>query len=273
MDGEVRMVKRIALIVGAFALLVPVGLAGLWVWGQMESSAVAQTSEGTSGYNPAQTITVVGQGSIQIEPDVARVSIGVETSAESVGTAVEQNEAKMALILAALEEVGMAALEEVGIAEKDIQTMHYSVQLERYPEPVPRAVGDEPGEPRPQYRVSNMANVTVRNMAKVGEVLDAVIEAGANNIWGVSFGLEDPAAAQADARSKAIADAEARAEALAELSGVNLGPVMSISEVLGGGVVPTPVLSVERAASGAGPISPGEVEVGYQVQVVFFIEP
>lgn len=261
----VRMVKRIVLVTGAFALLVPIGLAGLWVWGQMASSAVAQTSEGTSDYNPAQTITVVGQGSVQIEPDVAHVSIGVETSAETVGAAVEQNEAKMASIL--------AALEEVGIAEKDIQTMHYSVQLERYPEPMPRTVGDESGEPKPQYRVSNMANVTVRKMDNVGGVLDAVIEAGANNIWGVSFGLEDPAVAQADARSKAIADAQARAEALAELSGVSLGPVMSISEVIAGGVAPMPVLAVERAASGAGPISPGEVEIGYQVQVAFFIEP
>jgi hypothetical protein len=150
--------------------------------------------------------------------------------------------------------------------------MHYSVQLDRYPEPVLRAE-TESSEPVPQYRVSNMANVTVRDLDSVGDVLDAVIEAGANNIWGVNFGLEDPAAAQAEARSKAIDDAEARAEALAELSDVELGPVMSISEVVGGGIAPMPMMAAERAASGAGPISPGEVEVSYQVQVAYFIEP
>ena len=116
-----------------------------------------------------------------------------------------------------------------------------------------------------------MVNVTIRELDRVGDVLDAVIVAGANNIWGVSFSLEDPTAAQADARSDAIADALMRAEALAELSGVALGPVMSISEVVGGGPVPMPV-AVERAMSAAGPISPGELEVGYQVQVTYFIE-
>lgn len=258
------MLKRIGWVVLTFALLLALGLAGTWLWGQMASPAVAQTSGTSNGYNPAQSITVIGQGTFQSKPDVAHVSIGVETSAETVGGAVEQNGAKMSSIL--------AALKAVGIAEKDIQTMHYSVQLDRYPEPMPRA-GEESGEPAPQYRVSNMANVTVRDLAKVGDVLDAVIEAGANNIWGVNFALEDPAAAQAEARSKAIDDAKARAQALAELGGVELGPVMSISEVIGGGVAPMPMMAAERAVSGAGPISPGEVEISYQIQVSYFIEP
>jgi hypothetical protein len=261
---EVKMQKRIGWVVLALAVLLALGLAGSWFWGQMAGPVVAQTAETTSDYSPAQTIIVVGQGSSQSKPDVAHVSIGVETSAETVGEAVEQNEANMSSIL--------TALVEVGIAEKDIQTMNYSVQLDRYPEAVPRA-GDEASEPAPLYRVSNMANVTVRDLDAIGDVLDAVIEAGANNIWGVSFGVEDPAAAQAQARSKAIDDAKARAEALAELSGVELGPVMSISEVVGGGISPMPMVSVERAVSGAGPISPGEVEISYQVQVAYFIEP
>jgi uncharacterized protein YggE len=249
----------------ALALLVPVGLAAGWIFGQSTGPAVAQTSEETSNYSPVQTITVVGQGSVSTEPDIARVSIGMETSAETVAEAVAENEVKMASIL--------AALEGIGIPEKDIQTTHYSISFERYPEPLPRAVGDEEGQPAPQYRVSNMVNVTIRNLDSVGEVLDAVIEAGANNIWGVSFGLEDEVAAQAEARSEAVEDALARAEALAELNGVELGSVMSISEVISGGAIPMPVMAIERAAAGAGPISPGEVEVSYQVQVTYFIEP
>lgn len=259
------MLKRIVLVVAVMALLVPVGLGGFWLWGQMTSPAEAQTTETAPGYNPAQTITVVGQGSVRIEPDVAQVSIGVETMAETVSEAVQENEVKMTSIL--------EALAEAGIADKDVQTMHYSIQFERYPEPLPRVAGTESGEPQPQYRVSNMVTVTVRDLDKVGEVLDGVVEAGANNIWGVSFSLADPEAAQADARADAVADAQARAEALAELGGVELGPVMSISEVVGGGAVPMPMVAMERAASGAGPISPGEVEVGYQLQVTYFIEP
>jgi len=255
------MLKRIVLVGLAIALLVPVGLAGVWLWGQATSPAAAQTEE-PAAHSPAETITVVGQGSVRVMPDVATVSVGVETSAETVGEAVSQNEDLMTAIL--------AALKEVGIAEEDVQTMNYSIQLDRYPEPMPR-VEPSTEEVKPVYRVSNMANVTVRDLDTVGDVLGAVVEAGANNIWGISFRVDDPSTAQTDARSKAIEDAQARAASLAELSGVELGPVMSVSEVVG----PTP-LSVtavaERAVAGAGPISPGMQEIGYQVQVTYFIE-
>ena len=255
------MLKRITLVVVAVALLLSAGLAGVWFRDQGAGSAVAQTTE--SEYSPAQTITVVGRGSAGSEPDIARVSIGLETSGETVAEAVAENGAKMTAIL--------EALEAAGIDEKDIQTTHYSVQVNRYPEPMPRVAETEAGEPMPQYRVSNMVNVTIRDLDSVGEVIDAVIEAGANNIWGVSFAVEDSSAAQAEAQAKATADALARAESLAELNGVELGPVMSVSEVVGGGGAPVTVMAAERAA-GAGPISPGEVEVNYQVQVTYFIE-
>jgi hypothetical protein len=243
--------------------LVPAGLAGVWLWGQVTAPAAAQTEGEASGHSPAETITVVGQGSVRIQPDIARVSVGVETSAETIAEAVAENSTRMEAIL--------AALAEAGIDEKDIQTMNYSIQLDRYPEPMPRTEGTESSEVKPVYRVSNMVNVTIRDLEAVGNVLDAVIEAGANNLWGVSFSLDDTQAAQADARADAIADAQDRAAALAELSGVDLGPVMSVSEVVGGGPAPM-VVAVERAASAGGTISPGELEIGYQVQVTYFIE-
>lgn len=258
------MLKQILLVGLVMALLMSVGLAGFWIWGQVSTPVSAQAVDTDAEYSPAQTITVIGQGSVRIKPDVARVSIGVETSAETVGEAVAENESNMESIL--------AALKGLGIEEKDIQTMNYSIQLDRYPESLPRTESGS-GEPQPVYRVSNMVNVTIRDLDKVGDVLDAVIEAGANNIWGVSFSLDDPKTAQIDARADAIADAQARAEALAELSGVQLGPVMSVSEVLGSGPYPMPVAyAVESAAAGGGSISPGELEVSYQVQVAFFIE-
>ena len=102
------MLKRVLLAAVVVALLVPVGLAGVWVWGQATSPAAAQTSESASDLSPAQTITVVGQGTARIEPDIASVSVGVETSGPSISEAVQENEAKMASILAALEEAGIA---------------------------------------------------------------------------------------------------------------------------------------------------------------------
>jgi len=260
---EVRMFRRILLVVVATALLLSVGLAGVWLWGQLSSPAAAQTSEEAPGYSAVQTITVLGQGSVRIEPDIARVTVGVETSAETISEAVAENESEMASV--------MAALEAVGIAGKDIQTTNFSIQQDRYPEPAVLS-GSESGQAPSVYRVSNMVNVTIRDLEKVGEVLDAVIEAGANSIWGVSFSLDDLGVAEADARVDAMDDAQARAEALAGLSGVSLGPVMSVSEIIGGGAVPMQAIMVERAAAGGSAISPGELEVGYQVQVTYFIE-
>ena len=257
------MLKRVALVGIAIALILPLGVAGVLLWGQAASPAAAQSTESDTGYSPAETITVVGQGSISVRPDIARVSLGVETSAETIGEAVAENEAIMKSLL--------AALEEAGIDAKDIQTMNYSIRLDRYPEQLPQE-SSAPGEPQPMYRVSNMVNVTIRDLDSVGTVLDAVIEAGANDIWGITFAVDDPSQAQDEARAGAIEDALARAEALAELNGVALGPVMSVTEIVGSTPIAKGMALESAAAGGGGPISPGELEIGYQVQVTYFIE-
>ncbi|MBN1660403.1 MAG: SIMPL domain-containing protein [Anaerolineae bacterium] len=250
------MFNRTLLIVAAIAVLAVGMVAGAIAGGQ----AVAQTPE-TPALNPVQTITVIGQGSVRIQPDIARVTVGVETSGETIAQAVAENEAQMEAVL--------AALKAAGIADKDIQTTNFSISLDRYPEPLPSATGEQAA---PVYRVSNMVTVTIRALDRVGQVLDAVIEAGANNIWGVSFTIEDPAAAQADARTDAMTAAAARAEALATLAGVELGSVMSVSEVISSPGIVTE-MAYARDAAGGTSISPGEVEIGYQVQVSYFIVP
>ncbi|MCL7452394.1 MAG: SIMPL domain-containing protein [Anaerolineae bacterium] len=257
------MFKRVMLLVAVVALLVPVGLAGVWLWGQVSGPAVAQESTETE-YSPAQTITVVGQGSVRVQPDIARVSLGVETRADTISEGLVENGEQMEAIL--------AALAAAGIDDSDIQTSNFSISLDRYPEPFPQVEGAEGEESQPVYRISNMVNVTIRDLDTVGDVLDAVVEAGANNIWGVSFTLEEPSAAEAEARVDAIADAQQRAAALAELTEVQLGPVMSVSEIISGGSFPVSSV-VERAALAAdASISPGELEITYQVQVSYFIE-
>lgn len=255
------MFNRTLLIVATIAVLAVGMVAGAAVAGQVNEPALAQTPD-TPQVSPAQTITVIGQGSVRIEPDIARVTVGVETSGETIAEAVAENEAQM--------EAVMDALRAAGIADRDIQTTNFSISLDRYPEPMPATTEDNAAQ---VYRVSNMVNVTVRELDTVGEVLDAVIEAGANNIWGVSFTVEDPSAAQSDARVDAMTDAAERAQALAELAGVELGSVMSVSEVIGNNGFQSEVAYARDAAGGGTSISPGEVEIGYQVQVSYFIAP
>jgi uncharacterized protein YggE len=134
--------------------------------------------------------------------------------------------------------------------------------------PPPRMV---PPQGREFYRVSNTVEVTVRDLERVGPVIDAALAAGANNVWGVSFAVEKTDALEAQAREKASADAKARAEALAKQQGVSPAGVVSISEVFdNGGPFPMPMaMAVSRDSSGGTPMSPGEITFSTQVRVVY----
>jgi uncharacterized protein len=250
--------RRVGLVVLAVALLAGAGLAGAWLSGQRGSTVQAASPAAEAG----RVITVVGQGLARVAPDIAQVSVGVDTVAETVSDAVKESNSKMDAIL--------AALKALGIAEKDIQTQNFSISVEQGGgQPTPEGSA---ATARPKYRVTNMVTATIRELTKVGNVLDAVVEAGANNIWGVSFSVEDTKAALAEARGKAVVDAQARAQELAGLAGVQVGSIVSMSEVVGNNSYP---VAVERAfAMGAdsSSVSVGEVEVTYQVQVVFSLE-
>ena len=125
------------------------------------------------------------------------------------------------------------------------------------------------------YHVNNQVNVAVRDVTRLGDVLDKVAAAGANNVYGVSFSVADTTTLQSDARAKAFADAKARAESLAKLAGVSLGEVVSVSEIIGG---PNVMYDSPRMAAAAGlggggaPIQPGELEVNMSIQVTFAIK-
>jgi uncharacterized protein YggE len=197
-------------------------------------------------------------------PDVARVNVGVETEAASVQQAVADNKAKMTQLL--------DALKALDIADKDIQTTNYGVYTQRQPVTGPDGKG---GEGPTIYHVNNQVNVIVRDMSKLGDVLDKAVATGANNIYGVSFSVDDTSKLEVNARAKAIADAKARAEDLAKLTGVTLGDVVSVSEVMGGS---GPIYEGARASAamglggGGAPIQPGELEVNMSVQVTYAIK-
>ncbi len=205
---------------------------------------------------PAErTMTVTGRGTVSAKPDLAQLSVGVETLAATVGEASQQNNTRMAAL--------MAKLKELGIAEKDIQTSNFSINSERF---------TGKGEPSTdsQYRVTNMVQIKIRDLGKAGSILDAAIAAGANQVWGVGFTIEDRTALEGEARAKAMADAAQRAQTLAKLTGVQLGQIRLVDE--GGATEPIyGGMALGKGAAGTS-VNPGEVQLSYQVQVTYAIQ-
>lgn len=230
-----------ALVVLVCASLIPAGCA-----------RAAQLSPTPSLTEHA--LTVLGQGTVSASPDVASASIGVETVAPTVAEATRENSATMATVI--------ARLKEMGVAENDIQTAGYSISSQPEPAATPAGAG---------YRVSNVVQAKIRDLQQVGPILDGAIQAGANQVYGVTFSLEDRAAAEAQARAAAMDDARARAADLARLAGLQLGDMLAVSEV-----APTSVPVAQGAVGGAGgaqapPISPGETQVTAQVLIAYAI--
>jgi uncharacterized protein YggE len=206
-----------------------------------------------------RTITVVGVGKVSLVPDIAQLNVGAEDTANTVAEAKAKVDGQMAAI--------MAALKEMGIADKDIQTSNYSIYYEQ--QASPSSEGSSSAERRGVYHVSNTLLITVRDVTKAGDVLDTLVGVGANQVYGVSFTVSDEVKWQSQAREKAITDAKARAEELARLSGVEVGQVQAISEVIGSVSYP---VAAERGLGGGSAIVPGEQELSMQVQVTYAMQ-
>jgi uncharacterized protein YggE len=201
-----------------------------------------------------RTITVIGHGEVTAKPDALSTTLGVEAKAPTVAEAMRDATARMNAVI--------AALKGAGVAERDLRTTHLSVGFERQPE-----AGPEAG-PRGSYRVTNLVEVKIRDINVASAVLDAAVRAGANDVYGISFAVDDPAIFEMRARKTAMADARMRAESLADWSGVRLGPVLSISETVG--AVPRPMfVGHALRAEGGPPMEPGELRMTAQVQVVY----
>lgn len=243
----------------AMLALVLISALGLGLFGWLRTP-VAQAQDTTPA--GVRTITVVGEGQVSIKPDTAHATIGVEVIKPTVKEASAENKKVIATVL--------DALKKQGIVEKDIQTSGFSIFAERFGQ-------DGSGNAdQVRYHVSNNVMVVIRNLDKVGDVLDAAIEAGANNIYGVDFSLEDTSKIQSDARAKAIADAKAKAEDLGKLSGVTIGDVVSVSEVVGGNGAYyasnfAKATGVGMGGGSAVPVNPGELKLTMQLQVVYAI--
>ena len=235
-------------IVAALVAVLVVGAATLGaVLARPATTRAAQTTGGV-----VRQITVVGTGEVKAAPDQATVQIGVQTQGEAARDALTENNAKMAALI--------EQLKQLGVAEKDIQTSNFSIS--------PTYNND--GRVVTGYQVNNMASVTIRYVAAAGDLLDKIVSAGANTVWGISFGIGDPKALQSAARDAAIADARTRAEAMAKAAQGTVGQVLSISENIG--QVPQPLLmqgGAGAAAADSVAVAPGEQAVTAQVQITY----
>ncbi|MBE2232310.1 MAG: SIMPL domain-containing protein [Anaerolinea sp.] len=252
-------INRSQFVAGVLIAVLAIAALGVFVLGPSTHAAAQAQPAAAAAPSLPRTITVVGEGTVAVQPDVAQVQIGVEIKGDNAQEASAEAAATMDAILAALAQAGVAA--------KEIQTTGYNIWVEQ------RVGPDGAATDQVIYHVGNSVSVTVRDLEKVGDVLDAAIAAGANSIYGVNFSVDDTDEVMAEARRLAAADALARAQELAGLHGVALGEVVSVSEVIDGMAVPVyeSVNASMGLSSAAGPISPGELKMSARLQVVYAI--
>jgi uncharacterized protein YggE len=201
------------------------------------------------------TLTVSGDGKVTVVPDVARVYLGVSLTKPTVKAARDAAASTMTDIL--------VAIKALGIADADIQTTGLNLNTQYANGSSTRIVG---------YAISEQIQVTVRNLDKAGDVVDAATAKGATDVNGISFEIGDPAKAQNDARAAAVAAARDSAEAMAAAAHVTLGAVLSFADTAGS----TPIFygraGAAPAADTSTPVQPGTQDVAASVTVVFELD-
>jgi uncharacterized protein YggE len=227
-----------------FALLALVGIA---LTGVARAQQAPSASDGR--------VVVIGEGSVSVAPDYAQIGGGVTTRGKSVKEATDANSKLMLAVT--------SALVDAGIAQKDIQTSRFSIQP-IYVTPDPHGEAKLSG-----YSVSNQLNVTIRDIGKVGDVLDRLIAAGVTNVGNVEFLHADPSKILDQAREAAVADAKRKAEIYAKASGLKLGRVIWITESPDY-APPMPMMAKMSGGMPAPvPISAGEDSLSVRITVGF----
>ncbi len=205
---------------------------------------------------PAErTITVSGTGKVTLTPDIAYVSIGVNTQNASAKDAVAENNTQSQAVI--------TTIKGFGVADKDIKTTDFSI----YPQQQYDNNGKLTGV---LYVVNNIVYVTVRDLSKLGDLLDSSVSSGANNINSIQFDLADKTAALTQARQAAVAEASKQADELTKATNVGLGAVQSIS--YSDTTVPIVVqyAKADVAAPAASvPVQSGSMEISTTVTIVY----
>lgn len=254
--------KRTTIGIVVVLLATLLGAYGLVQLGD-SASLVSTTLAAENGIVSLQrqgTITVSGVGEVKADPDSALVQFGIENKAVTAKEAQEANNAVMAKII--------DELVRMGIKKEDIQTEYFSL----YPEyNYDRENGTQT---LVGYRAVNEVRVQVKDIASLGEVIDAAINAGANRIQNVTYGIQDDTEFSHEAMKLAIQNAMEKARVMAEAAGAKIGGILSLSDsgVHAGGVqLFGEQLKTMRADTSAA-LAPGQVTVTSQVQMVFWLE-
>jgi uncharacterized protein YggE len=221
------------------------------------AAAVLVAAPGAQSTGPSEsTVVVVGEGSVPAEPDVAYLTVGVQSRHASAREA--QGATNQAV------EAVLAALRAAGVADADLRTSGVSLHP-WYEGPEGRISA---------YVASNDVRVTVREVGRAGGILDAAIGAGANQAGNIQFGRRDDRALQDEALVAAVAAARAKAEAVARAAGLRLaGPVALREEWSGPASAETPALAAAPLAKGDVPIEPGRLFVRARVQATYAVAP
>ncbi len=213
---------------------------------------------------PAALITgtrldIVAQGSVRRVPDIAIIGAGVVTQAADAATAMRDNAGRMSRVI--------TALKKTGVSDSDMSTASISLapQYRYVDNQAPAITG---------YQASNQLTVRFHDIAKSGAILDILVKEGANQINGPTLTIDQPEAAQNEARIDAIKQARARADIYAKATGLKVKRIISVSEVDTGAGGPVLMQSVARdaTASPKSEILPGEQAVGISVSVVFELD-
>ena len=215
----------------------------------LAAPALAQTM-------PPPAISVTGEANVSAAPDQAQIDGGVTSDAKTAREATDANNAAMGKVL--------LALKGAGIEEKDYQTLRLSLQPQY-------AQNRAAPSPFVGYRASNRVTVRIRDVAKVANVIDVLVGAGATDIGGINFTVSQASKHLDEAREKAIADARRKAEIYAKAAGVTLGEPISISEE----GAPVPLYRGKMAApmAAGAPVAQGEERLSVTVSVSWAIKP
>lgn len=204
-----------------------------------------------------RTLNVSGSGKVYVVPDIAYIYVGVRTEADDVASALNANNQQAQAIV--------NLLKERGVAQEDIQTSAFNVYPQQNFGPNGEVLGTK-------FVVENTVFITARDLSQLGGLLDAVVRAGANNIYGITFDVADREKAESEARRLAIENAKARAQELAQTVGVTLGEVQNVSVYSSGS--PIPVYEAKGMGLGGGgsaPIAAGQLIISADANITYLI--
>ncbi len=223
-------------------------------------SACGPGTVNQAGQPMTRTLSVAGSGQAFLDPDIAYIYIGVHTEKSTAAEAVAENNTQTQTVI--------KSITDSGVDPKDVRTTNFSISpVDKYDSNSGAPTGEK------TYAVDNTVYVTVRDLDKLGDLLDTAVQAGANTVNSVQFDVANRDAALKSARAEAVKDAQAKAQELASAAGVTLGEIQSIGF---NDNTPYPVFDNNArgalTAQAAVPIQPGQLSFTVTVNVTYEIK-